>query len=226
MEVLINEFREELDSFWKWEGLSSDEYERGEKYFKYEEFYYPNWNGLMQFADRAIEIIKTVEKSHALANLLLEVIAIDNENEITMEKCEQLLEIDAIRLLSEVAIKFPMYEARWQIAELIGRSDNDNCRRYLLDFVRDEHKYVQRRALISLSRIYPQKAEDISIEKLTDSDDYLRLVSIRILKELDSKYLPTAAKLLKNDTFKYVKEELELIKEDILNLGDAKGNFI
>jgi HEAT repeat protein len=221
MKRFIDEFRRELDQFWEWQELTSEEYASGKKYLKCEEFYYPKWINLTEYADKAIEMIRQGDKSLILINLILEMMAIDNEDEIVMENCEQLLETEYIKDISEAAKRFPIYEARWQIAELLGRSDNDNCKRYLLDFVRDEHKYVQRRALISLSRIYPQKAEEISIEKLTDPDDYLRLVSIRVLKEMDSKYLPKAVKLLENDTFKYVKEEVQLIKEVILNLGDV-----
>ncbi|MDP4145722.1 MAG: HEAT repeat domain-containing protein [Bacillota bacterium] len=221
MKVFFDELRRELDEFWEWQGLTSEEYISGVKYLRCEEFYYPRWINLTQYAEKAIGILRRGERSPILINLILEIMAIDNEDETVMENCEQLLETEYLKDLSEAALRFPMYEARWQIAELLGRNNNDNCKRFLIDFVQDEHKYVQRRALISLSRIYPEKAEEISIEKLTDPDDYLRLVSIRILKDLDSKYLPMSVKLLENDTFSYVKQEVELIKEDILNLGDV-----
>jgi hypothetical protein len=217
MKEIIDEFRKELDEFWIWQEFTPQEYASGVKYLKCEEFYYPHWANLMLFADRSIKLIKDGERSPVLINLLLEIMAIDNEDEIVMEHCEQLLDTEAIKFLCQVALDFPMHETRWQIAELLGRSNSDNCKKFLLLLIKDENKYVQRRALISLSRIYPEKAEEISIEKLTDSDDYLRLVSLRILRELKSKHLIRAIKILENDNFEYVHKEIEAVKEDISN---------
>lgn len=226
MKEIIDEFRKELDEFWIWQELTPQEYSSGVKYLKCEEFYYPHWDNLMLFADRSIRLIKDGERSPVLIKLLLEIMAIDNEDEIVMENCEQLLDTEGIKLICQVALEFPMYETRWQIAELLGRSNNDNCKKFLLLLIKDENKYVQRRALISLSRIYTEKAEEISIEKLTDPDDYLRYVSLGILRELKSKYLIRAIKILENDNFEYIQKEIEAIKEELSNWRDLKDNFI
>jgi len=222
MKEFIDKFRKELEQFWKWEGLTLEDYENGKKQFIQDECFYPNWNKLVEYSDKTIEILREGVKSLALINSLLELIAIDNEGEITMEKCEELLETEAIEWIAEAAICFPMCDARWQIAELLGRSNNEICYRYLLVFIEDENKYVQRRALISLGRINPKKAEEISIEKLSDNDDYMmRLVSLMILREVRSEYLNKAIKILENDQFECVQREIELAKEDIFNWNDV-----
>lgn len=226
MEEFINNFRKELDDFWKWQGLSLEEYKTGTKQFKDDECVYPNWCVLTNYADKAISILSKNIKNVELIELLLEFIAIDNESEITMEKCEILLAAKAIEWIAEVAISFQLYEARWQIAVLLGRGNKDIFEKYLSEFIKDENKYVQRRALLSLSQLNPKRAEEISIEKLNDCDEYLRFVSLMILRELKSNYLSHAIKLLESDPSEFVQREIEWSKEDISNRRDKKGNFI
>lgn len=82
------------------------------------------------------------------------------------------------------SLQFPLYNAMWQIAELIGRKNNSNFEKYLLLFINDKNKYVRRRALLSLARIVPEKAEEIAMLNVNDEDYYLRMVSLKILTQV------------------------------------------
>lgn len=55
-------------------------------------------------------------------------------------------------------------------------------------------------------------AEKIAFEKLGDEDDYLRLISIRILKQFSSTKLKEAVEILKYDRFIYVQKEIKTIR--------------
>lgn len=141
--------------------------------------------------------------------------AIDNEGEDTLGLCEEELSNGELEYLVESSVQFSLYNARWQIAELIGRKNNSNLVKCLLLFINDKNKYVQRRALLSLARIAPEKAEKIAILNLNDEDDYLRMVSLKILRNVSSEYLQEAIDILKDDQFKYIQLEIEKIKNKL-----------
>ena len=75
--------------------------------------------------------------------------------------------------------------------------------------INDSHKYTQRLALISLKEINPSLSENILFDKLTESDDYIRWVSIKMLKELNSTRVREAINILKDDKFENIINEIK-----------------
>lgn len=197
--------------FWKWADISESEYSEHSYLNKNEEWEYPNWDMLISLLFTAINTLASGERSEVLVNYLLTVMALDNEDETILDECESKLSDKDLEFLFEKGIKHMQSEARWQIAELIGRKNNISFKKYLLNLLDDSNKYVQRRALISLDRIDTEKAQEIAFKRLQDEDDYIRLVSLRILKQHNSQKLKEAVLILTNDKFKYIQDELSEI---------------
>lgn len=209
--VLNAKIKKELDLFWKWAGISEDQYSEHISVKGNEEWEYPNWDTLISLLFTAVSTLASGERSEVLVNYLLTGMELDNEAETILDECESKLTDNNLEFLFEKGIKHIQSEARWQIAELIGRKDNKSFTKYLLKLLDDSNKYVQRRALISLDRIDTEKAQEIAFKRLQDEDDYLRLVSLRILKEHNSQKLKEAVLILDNDKFKYIQDELSEI---------------
>ncbi|WP_248930460.1 HEAT repeat domain-containing protein [Paenibacillus hamazuiensis] len=202
----------ELKQFWSWLGTSSKEYELlGTKTNK-EEFMYPRWNELIRLTCIAIANLEIGETSQT--NLILEVMALDNEEEAILTECENRLSKSSLNIIIEKGHLFPLSNTRWQIAELIGRKQDKAWEKYLIILTNDCNKYVQRRALLSLAKINPQLANEISFQKLEDDDEMLRLISIRILNQTSSGLLKDAIKKLDGDTSSLILEELSKIIHD------------
>lgn len=215
MKSLVKNFRKELDKFWVWARQSPKEYEENRRNIYWEEWDYPNWNGLQNLAFDAVRQLKSGNNCNDLVKLILEFMAIDNEGEDTLDLCELELPNTELEYLIESSIQFHLSNTRWQIAELIGRKKNKKFEKYLLLFVNDNNKYVQRRALLSLAKTNSKKAEEVAMQKLNDEDDYLRLVSLKILREVCSKYLQKAVNILKDDKFNFIQLEIQDIKNKL-----------
>lgn len=205
---MTNDLKAELESFWKWSESTPELYSKNGWNKVQAEWEYPQWDILF---NKTIDLIQDNKKIEEDYNLILEVMALDNEGENILSECENYLPEDELELLIKNSIKYSQTQARWQVAELIGRKGIKKFDHFLLSMINDNDKYVQRRALISLTKINPIIAEDILFSKLSDSEDYIRLVSIRMLREINSHRLVDAINLLKNDKFKYIIEEINEI---------------
>lgn len=212
MHIFTDKFKKELDLYWKWSSISESKYSQDEWIIDSQEWEYPNWSKLMELALKAISNIENGEYSKELAEDLLTVMALDNEDERLLDECEFMLSDKALEYVVRRALKHRQWEARWQVAELLGRKNDIFWENFLLEFINDSNKYVQRRALISLSKLNPNIAQEIAFDKLRDEDDYLRLISIRILKQFSSNKLKEAIEILKDDCFIYVKNEINTMK--------------
>jgi|APAra7269097501_1048564.scaffolds.fasta_scaffold00951_5 hypothetical protein len=210
--IFNNNLEQELKQFWKWAGISIHEYDIDEIKNSLEEFMYPRWNELVKFACDAIEDLEKGDYSQL--NFILEVMALDNEEETVLIECENKLSKPSLDILIKTGFNFPLSTTRWQIAELIGRKRVNPWKEYLLDLINDKDKYVQRRALLSLVKIDPKSASEISLKKLDDKDEMIRLIAIRILNETSSACLEDALMKLENDTSLLVLEEVESIKKE------------
>lgn len=96
MRSLIKNFRRELNDFWKWAGLTIKEYEENRTNHYWEEWDYSNWAELQKLTAKAINHLKNVESSKELVELILEYMAIDNEEENTLGLCEKEFTISFI----------------------------------------------------------------------------------------------------------------------------------
>ena len=86
--------------------------------------------------------------THAELELLLYVLARDNEDERVLETLEQFPSI--AQQVAEAAVSFSDVDARWQAAVLAGRIGSAAVVRRFLD---DEAEYVRRRAGFALQEI-------------------------------------------------------------------------
>lgn len=205
---MINKLKKELDLFWEWSKITPEIYSKlGWVNTEYEaEWEYPK---LATLYNETIMLLVTGNKTNEDYNLILEVIAIDNEGGYILDECELYLTYNELELLIINGIKHIQPEARWQIAQLIGKIGTKEFDKYLLSMINDSHKYTQRLALISLKEINPSLSENILFDKLTESDDYIRWVSIKMLKELNSTRVREAINILKDDKFENIINEIK-----------------
>lgn len=73
------------------------------------------------------------------------------------DKFIKILDINMNALLL-AAVGFNQYNARWQIADLLGYTDLSYVK-YLKCFINDIHPYVQRRALLSMLKLDKNEAK-------------------------------------------------------------------
>ena len=137
--------------------------------------------------------------------------ALDNEAEEILNYFETYNSVELDKVI-DFGIDHPLCDARWQIAELIGRKKEKTYLPYLELLINDSNTYVERRALISMNKVNQERAEEIAFDKLSSKDDYIRLVSLRILIEQKSVLIQHALDVLRTDSFEYIKQEIEQYK--------------
>jgi hypothetical protein len=119
---LIHKLRSELNDFWEWTGITSKDY--NETHLEGDN--YPEWLKLKGLVYQAIRQLRDGHKNEELIELILEFMALDNEAEYTLDVCQNELSEEELIYLIEGSIKFPLSDARWQIAELVGRKNDIN----------------------------------------------------------------------------------------------------
>jgi len=194
------EIKEELHRF----GLWAQEYLKSVNYPEWE-VDYPRWQILYDITFKAIDILTQIEDSSEIANLILDVMALDNESELVLDECENKLDVKGLSILYEIGVNHPNWNARWQVAELIGRRKHMKSQEFLLKLIDDNEEYVIRRALFSLAKINPRIAEKVALEKLHSEYEYLRLGSLATLEEVSSEYFENAVKELEEDSSKIIR---------------------
>lgn len=214
---LSDELAIEISRFWKW-------FDGGKELYRTEnsiaanpikeEHMYPKYEVLIELALKAIKKIEDDGENEELVLMVLEIMGIDNEDEELLDYCTDQINADTLECLIRNGIQFPFYQTRWQIAELVGRKETEGGEVFLIKLLNDSNKYVQRRALLSLSRLNAKLAEQYSFVFLKDEDYMLRFVSLRILVKMASDSLDSAIALLKNDSCQLILEEIEKIKND------------
>ncbi|MDQ3394541.1 MAG: hypothetical protein M3512_10590 [Bacteroidota bacterium] len=202
----------EINLFWKWAKLTPQQYEAGKKpdHIRQNPWHdsYPDWKNMEVAFDK--EIVKyNSDLNEMSAQLILEALAIDSESELLLQKIIKNLDNMAQIHLSSEGSRFYMSGARWQIAEFLKEAKVPDKKELLSKMVlNDANKYVQRRALLSLQTVDPFLTEEYAFQKLNDEDEYIRLVSIRILKDLKSKKIDQAKGMLKGDISTLIQKEL------------------
>lgn len=202
----------ELDKFGEWACMNREEYSQTPDFGDWEAGY-PDWDKLYSEANNVINLILTKNEYvniEELLSLILEAIAIDNENEVIIKQCQS--KFSNYQKFYEIATVHLQPEARRQVAKMIGNIGYISNTSYLRCMVDDQNKYVQRSAVISLAKIIPAEAEEIAFKKISEKDDYIRLFSLRVLKELASLKLDQAIEILKNDESEFIKQEIVQIK--------------
>lgn len=212
--MMTNSLKEELKKFWNWAGISPEEYSEGKipehaRQTEWEDDY-PEWIELEKSFKKALKQYKNTLTPNIL-KYILELVGLDNESgtvvDILIHELNDIQKLD----FTNLGYQFAMPQTRWQIAEFLKESNVPNRVDFLESMISaDKDKYVQRRALLSLAEIDPKRACVHAYQKLTDEDEYLRLVSIRILKEENSSRLPEALSILKDDPSNLVQEEIKV----------------
>ncbi|MBS7532021.1 hypothetical protein IC619_016365 [Hazenella sp. IB182353] len=205
---IVRGLENELNLFWCWAGVKIEQFENRE----IDATLYPNWMEVMRLTEEAIDYIENTRNDNLIGSIMI-VLGLDNEVENILDKLEKRLSSDVLKVFVSKSIDFPFYNTRWQIAELIGRRTECNLERYLVRFLDDENKYVQRRALLSLVKVNPDLAVKVSFEKLSDCDEMMRYVSLLTLHELSSELLEKAVYILKNDESSLVQGVLQEINK-------------
>ncbi|WP_291570319.1 HEAT repeat domain-containing protein [Clostridium sp. UBA4548] len=209
MSDICNAVEVELIKFNKW----AQEYLKSVNYYGEWETEYPEWESLYEVTFKAIYTLTNDDNPERTAKLILEVMALDNECERVLGECEDTLDDGRLKTLCEVGVSHTDWNARWQIAELLGRRKISSSEKYLLKLVCDEVEYVIRRALYSLAKVNPSSAEKVAIENLNSKYEYLRFAALVTLYDISSQYFDYAIKRLENDESKIIKVWINNIKD-------------
>jgi HEAT repeat protein len=113
---------------------------------------------------------------------VLYALARDNEDEHLGEEI-RLHHPTRLIALAKAALLGGEFDARWQLADQLGRLDSDRgeVERLLLALVRDEDEYVRRRALKSLARIDSPSAEQLALEAWHRPDEHQEWARMMVL---------------------------------------------
>jgi hypothetical protein len=109
---------------------------------------YPDWRALYAAVEDLLAVAAHRTVTGEELELLLYVLARDNEDEHILETLEQFPSIAA--QVAEAAVSFSDVDARWQAAVLAGRIGIASTVRRLLD---DRAEYVRRRAGFALQEL-------------------------------------------------------------------------
>jgi hypothetical protein len=167
---------------------------------------YPDWAVIEgHFRD----FIRTVPSSRWNSEELSQleyILARDNE-------CERLVECltdDALIALSEFALVHGEQDSKWQLADALPKISNKGKAIDLIErFVNDTEEYVNRRALMALAKVDPQKAEHYceahwSRDLYGYDNEHQRMAVLATLKEIASPLLEEYLKLAKEDGRPYL----------------------
>ena len=143
-----------LKSFWEWMyfsyGVSYERYtEKGlHQPSGQDECEFPHFHRLINYAESIIESNKVDEGS---IDDLLTILALDNEAENILGLIVERSSNEQLKSIIFYGIKHPLFNARWQLAEIINRRKPDCYKEYLLTLSRDPHQCVKRRAVNCLN---------------------------------------------------------------------------
>lgn len=196
----------QLKNFWDWANISFKDYIANIGNGEWESNYL-SWNEIYESVENIIAFINANSIDHDYFSIILEAMAIDSESEVVKLICVEKL--NKLTDLIEYGYKHKSAQVRWQICDIISEKTIIEKQDVLKEMVKVEHdKYVLRKILLALYQINQDEAEKIAFQKLTDEDEYVRLVSIRILKDCKSLKLSNAYELLKDDSSELVKNEV------------------
>ena len=141
-----------LKQFWEWLPTSYDDYAVNgisQLNGSYEDNF-PFFFELLSYAELIVKK-GLIDNEHI--DDLLTIMGIDNETEHILDFIENESSDFQIQHISSAGIKHPLYNTRWQVAELVCRRKPLQYVFYLQILSKDENLYVQRRAINCLKRI-------------------------------------------------------------------------
>lgn len=197
----------EVDKFRAW----ASEYPEGRRSGEWE-CDYEEWPSLNSAFLGFIKNKAPSELTDAEIEDLIYVIARDNEMEELVEDVASKDEL--FKLLIPHVIESTENEAKWQFAVALGEGTLSHtfAEEALLSLVNDSDEYTSRRALQSLGRIGSEQTERLCIKAWETNHEYQRIMSLSVLKEIESKELSRYLDLALADGRKYVVKNANEIK--------------
>lgn len=133
--------------------------------------------------------------------LLIYAIARDNEAEVISEELteEQLLALAVASVCSDER------DAKWQLAEQLGRQPNKNeHEKLLLAFASDRDEYVRRRSLRILADMGSGHTEHLAIAAWQSGEEYQQMACLYALWRVNSSVLSYYMQLAEQDKRSYL----------------------
>ena len=141
-----------LKQFWEWLPIPYEEYATNgtpQLHGSYEDEF-PFFSELLSYAELIVE--KEFVGDEYIDDLLT-IMALDNETEYVLDLIETDSSNYQFQHIVSSGITHPLYNARWQLAELIYRRQPMQYDFYLQVLSSDSHPYVQKRAMNCIERI-------------------------------------------------------------------------
>jgi len=210
MSDMIGKLELEIINFKKWSSTLLDRQSDWE-------LNYPYWNRIYSITDEIISSIPLIYWNEDTFQNILYLLARDNETETLLsELTTQPLKLIALAYYS---LNYDDYQARWQIAEALGRLDAiyaevDNI---IVKFISDSNEYVSRRALLALAHRKSNMVEAHALEAWKSRSEHQRIAALYSLYEVNSPILKSLLTSAQYDSSKYVQEAAKSIKSTIEN---------
>ncbi len=173
---------------------------------------YPSWDDLYNAVSSYISGSKVEEWDDSVADLLLYVIARDNEIEHVAGLLSEMPE--KLYALGQMAVRADEKDAKWQLAEQLAYfPDQERAESLLLALAADTDEYVRRRALMALGRIKSEKVETLVEQAWDSGDEYQRMAVLDALYNLQSKKLAFYLEMAQADGRQYLTAFAERIRK-------------
>ena len=175
---------------------------------------FEEWPEMWAVLDEFLISVDPEEWDDEIIASLLYVIARDNEREIL----KQTLETKPIHLLAlaRAGIHSKERDARWQLADALGRSglDAEVVTPLLERFINDEDEYVSRRALLALGGRLAPEAEALALRAWATGHEYQRMAALDVLSSLASPLLSSHLEAAEQDGRQYLVSFARKISSD------------
>jgi hypothetical protein len=145
----LENLRQEIDAFKAWAAtLPEHKAEWEVPYFDKSGNY--KWDDIYEAVEQFIEKVPLEEWISEIYDLLLYILARDNEDEVILHFLENYPQ--HLITLASKALTYEDYDAKWQLAYGLShlKDFKSTAEALLQEFIKDEHEYVRRRALLAL----------------------------------------------------------------------------
>lgn len=172
---------------------------------------YPAWEDVWDAFCQVLTDFKAGQAEERLLAEMLYLIARDNEGEGLIQRTAR--HPAWFEALCRCAVRSPEPEARWQFAAYLPECPcSREVKDLILDFAKDSHEYVNRRALLAMPALRPRCVEQFA-PLFWERDcyppelqEYQRIAVLVSLDAIHSNLLPRYLELARQDGRKYLLE--------------------
>lgn len=179
---------------------------------------YPSWNDTYDAFCHVLTQMDAKTADDVLLDEMAYLIARDNEAEGLIKEVVQYPQW--FEILCRHVVKSAEQEAKWQFAAYLPECGCDqNTQSLILDFAKDDHEYVSRRALLAMPALRPDQVEEFAElfwNKTCYPDEwqeYQRIAVLVSLDEVHSALLPRYLEQAKLDGRKYLMQHANRIEK-------------